>query len=440
MPFTAAIIRTRKKLRSLGESLASYANSTFTAASATGVANGSTPNVLTLTLRNLANALMPGRAVTFTAEVTVVNADESTVSAGTTTPAANEVVALTIFVRNAAGVALPNIAAARIVVSATGANNTIVQPTGPTNKYGEAPGASIASSTAGARTITVTVDGIALSDTPIITTAGGGAGLIADIQWDTTTGTSDNAITDGNNAVPFNDLYCGATRANVMEVVTGVSGSPTTNCLRITQRGSANCGNAGWTAAVSPIAASTSHYGRVYFRVSANFTMNHGVSYKVTGTIEIVPFKVEGDANGARFGPAPARDGENVSLSYPYYAWYPGIESGAGDQEVALDTWYRYEWFIQYTSADNYRIYPRLYNAAGTLLYDADTYYPVNASPATESLTDYYAAGNVFGVVSTANAREFAVGYEGPGGAPDNSATLHLAALAFSTAGWIGAL
>jgi hypothetical protein len=438
---TSTAHRRRKLLLGGGGATVSASTSTLTNSSFAGAAD-ETPRTLTYTARDAGGTALVGVSVTFAVDTTaLIDAAASIVVAAPSTIADDGVESSTITVTltDTDGHAVVGWAGASNVLAATGTGNTVTQPAAATNVSGAHTG-SLVSTMAAAKTVSATAGGLAITDTAVVTVTGSGSSTLANIEWATATGTSDAAVGDGDNANEFNDFYCGATRANVMEVVlgSGVAGSPTTNILRITQRGSSNCGNAGWTAAVSPIPASTSHYGRVYFRVGANFTMNHGVSYKVTGTIEIVPFKIEADSNGARFGPAPARDGDNVPLGYPYYAWYPGIEGGAGDQEVALDTWYRYEWHIEYVNANDYRIYPRLYNAAGTLLYDADTYYPVNASPATQSLTDYYGAGNVFGTVSTANAREFAVGYEGPGGAPDNGALLYLAGLKFTTGDWVG--
>lgn len=276
--------------------------------------------------------------------------------------------------------------------------------------------------------------------------------VLAEINWNSALGTSDLALSDGNNENAFDTFYCFSTRADVMQVITGsaVGWTATPNVMQITSRGQEFCGDVEWSIGSSPIPESTSHYGRFYFRVEEGFLTNHGVSkYKTSGVIEIVPFalnSVDGTAlvggrtttNEAYVSFRPGRDEVGTSLSYPYNGFVPGIEGGLGDQVLDCDVWYRYEWYIEYLSATVFRLYPRIYNMADELLYDVNTFYPFNRNPSVESLQDWYDAGNAFSVVDTANARMYAVGYEGPNMSADTGAHFYKAALKFQTGDWVG--
>ncbi len=77
--------------------------------------------------------------------------------------------AISISILDSTGEPMAGIGAASIVVTSTGTGNTIVQPTGATDANGGISGASIASTVAEAKTITVTVGGLAMSDTPVVT-------------------------------------------------------------------------------------------------------------------------------------------------------------------------------------------------------------------------------------------------------------------------------
>ena len=149
----------------------SYARSTFTAASATGTADGSTTNAHTLTLYDTNGVLMAGRAVTFTTELTAVSAANSTLvddaaEIATTTGTLN----LILVVKDAAGDPLPNIQAARIVYSSTGTGNTFGTPS-VTDKNGQSL-CTFSSTVAEAKTISVTVDGVLVTQTAGVTVTG----------------------------------------------------------------------------------------------------------------------------------------------------------------------------------------------------------------------------------------------------------------------------
>jgi hypothetical protein len=55
---------------------------------------------------------------------------------------------------------------------------------------------------------------------------------------------------------------------------------------------------------------------------------------------------------------------------YPIYNWYLVNQNAS---PLSYDTWYRLEYQVHFTSANHIQVHPRVYNAAGALLYqDAD--------------------------------------------------------------------
>jgi len=75
---------------------------------------------------------------------------------------------ITVTVRDASGAPLPGQA---VTLTATGTGNSLVQPTATTNASGVATG-TLASTVAGVKTVTASVDGVVLSQQPAVTFAG----------------------------------------------------------------------------------------------------------------------------------------------------------------------------------------------------------------------------------------------------------------------------
>lgn len=131
---------------------------------ASGVATG-TLSATTTGARTI-SATVNGVALTATSSVTVVpGAVSPTLSIITGIPttlvAGVEVSAVTVTARDGLGNAVPG---ATVVLAATGSNNTIVQPAGVTNASGVATG-SFGSTVAESKTLSATINGVALSST-----------------------------------------------------------------------------------------------------------------------------------------------------------------------------------------------------------------------------------------------------------------------------------
>ncbi len=142
-----------------------------------------------------------------------------------------------------------------------------------------------------------------------------------------------------------------------------------------------------------------------------------------------------------RIGLGTNRDEAGAALGYPFNNWRPGPSAGGGEAPLTNGVWYRYEWQIQYLSALVYRIYPRIYNMAGTLLYDYTSYYQNdNIGGTSKSLQTWYETdGKAFGITNASDAKDFGIGNEGPGGSSDNGQHWYIANVALSTSSWLGA-
>ncbi len=137
---------------------------------ASGVATGTLSS--TGAGAKVASATIDGVAITQTATVTVnaasVSASQSTVSAAPATITASSgssTSTITVTARDGFG---NPIQGATVVLAATGAGNTLTQPSGPTNASGAATG-TLSSTGAGAKVASATIDGVAITQTATVT-------------------------------------------------------------------------------------------------------------------------------------------------------------------------------------------------------------------------------------------------------------------------------
>lgn len=258
---------------------------------------------------------------------------------------------------------------------------------------------------------------------------------VFETNWTAATGSTREAVTDGGR---WDILACEASFANVLSVVPGapLGFSEATNVLRVRQLGSGPCGVIQKTNAVP---RSTSHWARFYFRNDESGTRNdHTFAYNnVHGGLgmQAVPF--------ARYALDQAAGQWRPSIIfrdvYPYNRWYP--------PPLQAGTWYRYEYHMEFVTETTFRLWPRIYTAAGALLYDSDDFYTEQGTR-TVNLTQYYGAGGMnrtvpLGVLNTESsnpdvARHLGVGNEGNSTAANTGGYWYYAKLALSTAGWIG--
>jgi uncharacterized repeat protein (TIGR01451 family) len=251
-------------------------------------------------------------------------------------------------------------------------------------------------------------------------------------DWGTALGNSENAIKDGG--IWGEHFWCGGAIHEVLSVVQGgpLGWSRTANVFATQMRGGDGemCGAIQRTHAVP---ASTTHWGRFYFRNDEDEWAGaiHNYSYNFVGNIQIVYQNFRGSPEGVRL---------NVGLgdAYPHSSWHAQHPGGLQDWiYLEHETWYRYEWMVEYVTDTTLRFWPQVYNMDGELLLDSDDYYQLdhpNSGP--HNLTSWYAAGNVF----TKNPdlmRNIGLGNEGRPG-PDTGKFWYVADFALSLDGWIG--
>jgi len=113
-------------------------------------------------------------------------------------------------------------------------------------------------------------------------------------------------------------------------------------------------------------------------------------------------------------------------------------------QDLAHGVWYRFEYWVHFVDPTHIQVHPRVYDAAGTLLYsDADFLQEDyggsglwNGSQ-TWSLASYYAAGYSYCVVP-APLTSFGMGNNGQAGALDTGLSWYFAAVQIRTDRWPG--
>lgn len=350
------------------EAVASYANSTLVPASNTGSADGTTANTHTLTLRDTTNALMPFKAVTFATELTAVDAAETTlVDDATEIAATTGTLNLILTVRNADGTPLPNIQSARIVYASTGSNNTFGTPS-VTDRNGQSL-CTFSSTTAEAKTISVTVDGVAITQTAAVTVTGT-PGLITPLfasDWRTATGSTDAALRDTSGiTAPTVWTVEGGTNVVVANSALGFPAGPT-NVLSVP-------GATGGIIRVSGLteqAVGVDRYYRLYFR--------NDLPYPTTDT-QTHPFQ-DGDPGGQinwEFtflnGSANGADSTHIRLGMQMCTQASGSITYWTGPLLDKATVYRLEWWVEYPTSTTFRIWPRVYNASGTLLYTSSDF------------------------------------------------------------------
>lgn len=258
--------------------------------------------------------------------------------------------------------------------------------------------------------------------------SGGGSSMAFESDWSYALGNTREAVTDGGT---WPGLACERTFPATLRVMQAseVAFPLGGNVLRVQMRGPTDCGMLQKNDAV-PI--STTHWGRFYIRNDEVGTKNdHPVAYNnIHGSADIqgVPF-----ARFANRTPAGQwQPGVVGDAPYPNNKWYgPLLENGR---------WYRYEWQMEYLSATETRVHPRIYDMDGTLLFDASAFVNDNGD---YTLAQWYAAG---GTITLANggtpdaelARNFGMGNEGPGSSTATMGYWYYARAALSLEGWIG--
>lgn len=261
------------------------------------------------------------------------------------------------------------------------------------------------------------------------------AGLLFSTVWANSLGTSDAALTDGGR---WNTVgNCGRSGdARVIEIVPGAGLGWLTNVFRVTLKGTDGSG-CGQVELRNAVPVSTTHWGRMYYRNDeVAMQSQHNFSYNFLSPIQFIFFNRGGRASGFAID-------VRLPASFPYNIWQ--IQQGLGNDALnppvivfPHNTWFRYEWMVEYVTPSTFRFWPRLYNLAGQLVADASNFYQMSTpTQGTFTLASYYAAGNSFPVADVQLARNIGIGNEGrvPG---SETGRWYVANFGISTTGWIG--
>lgn len=253
-------------------------------------------------------------------------------------------------------------------------------------------------------------------------------------SWAAVAGSTEAAVTDGGR---WNEAsYCG--RGDILSVVSGASVgfSRAASVFAVAMRGD----GCGFIQRRGFAPAGTSHWGRMYFRndeTQMGGSM-HNFSYNFLGDIQLVFFNRKAVPGGWTLD-----FGANAPFPFTSWALQPGVGSNAfNPPRIVLQNgvWYRYEWHMEFLAGNTrYRLWPRVYNAAGTLLYDASNFYQQSTpTQGTATLASWYAAGNSFAVRNLSLMTNIGIGNEGRVPSPNNGQFWYVGNFAIGTAGWLG--
>ena len=254
------------------------------------------------------------------------------------------------------------------------------------------------------------------------------AGVLFRSDWSTALGANDAAQSDGGK---WDNLICAGTYRNrVLSVVAGSTAgwTATPNILQVTNRGEQNCGAIEVTNAVPP---GTNFYIRVYIRVEdENQPSFHSINLNPVGAIEAPLWAIWEPSAGVNYNPKLTIHNPTSSQ---YRNWRPR-------QKLSQGVWYRFEWFVEMVSvsARTARIWPRISDMAGNLLYDASSFVAYDQSSTT--LQQYYNGGATTRFNDLTLARRFGIGYEGTGSASDQGRKWYYAAVELRADTWPGAV
>lgn len=182
--------------------------------------------------------------------------------------------------------------------------------------------------------------------------------------WETDTGTSENAVRDGMIWDGPHDGGGGNDGGTVLEVVgpTGLDGDDWTgtgNVLKVYEQG-----NDFVIAVTNVLPAATTNYGRCYMMFGETGVRDHNqhpCCYDLVGAIGVI---------WAKFGGITPPAGKiRAGISDGIEAW---LHNGSDYIWLDRGVWYRWEWQLEYVTSTSVRLWPRIYNMAGTLLYDSD--------------------------------------------------------------------
>jgi len=283
---------------------------------------------------------------------------------------------------------------------------------------------------AGLDTIRATSEGITGSATLTITPIVTGGGVVFQSDWTSGTGLSASAISDGGRWQNYWEFNNG-TGIQLMSVVDGASVNAPggRNALKVLQRGpyAANLQQ----AAILP--PTTDYYLRFYMRNDDTSPAgDHVVTVDTWYYGNLLYVRKYSSVAGWTF----TMGVYGCGYTYPIGYWTPPVTLSHG-------AWYRFEYYVHYVDPTHIQVHPRLYDAAGNLMYDDSGYQ--QSDPGSMSwngksdwtLATYYAAGYNF-CVDPQYMQTFGVGNNGQNGAIDTGLPWYYAGIQIRTDHWVG--
>ena len=215
-------------------------------------------------------------------------------------------------------------------------------------------------------------------------------GIVFESSWTTALGNSRKAVTDGGRWDQLSDFGGG-------RILSVVDGGPSgyVNALRVTQEGAT--GGAAYLQRNNFLASGRDFYVRYYMR---NDDVNTGsYDHIVSAFFAPVPpvslFYMQKSAAGGSWRVMISSYGyECPNDHYPINAW----ESPIG-LPLANGVWYRFEYYIHFTTTSRIQFHLRVYDAAGSLILSDADFRQLDYGSATWrgrsdwTLASYYAAG-----------------------------------------------
>jgi len=252
-------------------------------------------------------------------------------------------------------------------------------------------------------------------------------GVIFESNWDTASGTSRNAVTDGGRWPNYWEFNNGSS-VQLLSVVSG--GANGHNALRVQQRGSTYAAN---LQLDNFKAQSTDYYVRYYMK--NDDTSSAGDHVVTTDTWEfwnLTYMRKMGGTSSWRF----VISMYGCGYTYPISHWGPPLALSNGQ-------WYRFEYYVHYTNTNHIQVHPRVYDAAGNLILSDANFQQSDFGSASWNgrndwtLASYYAAGHDF-CVNPTYTNDFGLGNNGQYGAADTGRYWYYSALQIRNDTWPG--
>ena len=246
-------------------------------------------------------------------------------------------------------------------------------------------------------------------------------------DWSSATGSSDRAHSDDGR---WTDLICSSTvRSRVLAVVPGSTAdwTATPNIMQVTNRGEQNCGMV--ESVVAPRGAS--YFIRMYIRVEdENQFSFHSVNVNALGDVQVPLWAIFNPVAGVDYSP-------KLTLAHPNPS---AIRDWRPRTKIRMAQWYRFEWHVEIFDVANRsaRIWPRIYDMAGTLVADASAYIQEAHPDSPLTLQQWYDNGGFHRFTDLEMARKLGLGYEGPAGAADRGRKWYYAAVEIRSDTWAG--